>query len=179
MVPESSIPTRNCESTIGSVVAESPSSGHLARGQCALAATVPLGGAPSWRLGAGGLLPPPPSPPPAECPWQWAAPGRAESELAPARRSGRARRLGQSLKLLSQKGPWALPFEASRGRGPGSAQFARGCQKCLARQLGKQIDESHANKPPQDVRRTCAVRSQQAPTLRRRHNPAPNRCRCP
>jgi hypothetical protein len=45
-----------------------------------------LGGAPSLRLGAGGLLPAPP--PPAECSWRSAAPGRAGWGLAPARRGG-------------------------------------------------------------------------------------------
>ena len=65
------------------------SPGNLAGGQCARAATVLLGRAPSWRLGAGGLLPPPPSPPPTERSWQWAAPGRADSEPSPARQRGR------------------------------------------------------------------------------------------
>jgi hypothetical protein len=75
---------------------------------------VPLGGTPSWRLGAGGLLPPPPSPPPTGCSSLGSERPTADSELAPARearpRPGRAR--GGGLVARVSPTPRTLgPFE--------------------------------------------------------------------
>ena len=144
VVPENSIPTRNCKCTISSVVAESP--GDLARGQCARAATVPLGGAPrpSWRLGACGLLPPPPGPgpPPTECSWQWAAPGRADSggaasglgaqaaaqmpgrtHAGPGLPRGRAHARRATGIVMQTRAAVRMKLELGLGRGPGASPF--------------------------------------------------------
>ncbi len=94
LVRDSSIPTRNGESTISSVVTESPASGDLARGQSRPRSHSALGrraelATRSWR-------PPPSPPPPTECSWQSAAPGCADTELAPARRAGGRPRPGRA-----------------------------------------------------------------------------------